>query len=47
VNILAEGLRQRYRTVGTTGLACGEGVRLPLGSDPRRSTEAAGSLAQR
>jgi putative transposase len=47
VNILAEGLRQRARTVGTTGIACGEGVRLPLGSDPCRSTEAAGSLAQR
>jgi putative transposase len=47
VNILGEGLRQRYRTVGTTGIACGEGVRLPQGSDSRRSTEAAGSLAQR
>src|SRR5579885_1282964 len=31
VNILNEG----YRTVGTTGLACGEGVRLPLGSNSR------------
>ena len=31
VNILNEG----YKTVGTTGLACGEGVRLPLGSNPR------------
>lgn len=47
VNILAEGLRQRNRTVGTTGLACGEGVSLPLGSDSRRSTEAARSLAGR
>ena len=35
VNILQEGLRQRYRTVGTTGIACGEGVSLPLGSDSR------------
>ena len=47
VNILSEGLRQRNKTVGTTGLACGEGVRLPLGSDSRRSTEAARSLAGR
>lgn len=35
MNILAEGLRQRNTTVGTTGLACGEGVRLPQGSDSR------------
>lgn len=47
MNILAEGLRQRYRTVGTTGLACGEGVSLPSGSGSRRSTEAARSLAGR
>lgn len=35
VNILQEGLRQRNTTVGTTGLACGEGVSLPQGSDSR------------
>jgi len=28
MNILAEGLRQKARTVGTTGIACGESVRL-------------------
>ena len=47
MNILAEGTRQRAITLGTRGLACGEGVRLPLGSDFQRSTEAAGSLALR
>jgi putative transposase len=47
MNILAEGMRQRSTTVGTTGVACGEGIRLPSGSCSRRSTEAAGYLAQR
>lgn len=35
LNILAEGLRKGVATVGTTGIACGESVSLPSGSDSR------------